>query len=96
MTKIFVTRAYLHRLRNEVPFQPLFRQLRWPHKRVGNQLRFVCPVCRESQTCVNPATNLARCFRCQRNWNPIDFTITVTNCDFPQAVAQLEPLLPKS
>jgi hypothetical protein len=94
MTKVFVTRAYLHRLRNEVPFQLLFRKLGWSHKRVGIQLRFVCPVCSESQTSINPATNLARCFRCQRNWNPIDFTITVTNCEFLQAIAQLEELLP--
>lgn len=94
MKKVFITRAYLYRLRNEVPFGPLFRQLGWPHKRVGNQLRFVCPVCRESQTSVNPATNLARCFRCELNWNPIDFTIKVTSCEFTQAIAQLEELLP--
>lgn len=96
MNKVFITRAYLHRLRNEVPFQPLFRQLGWPHKRVGDQLRFVCPVCTESQSSINPATNLARCFRCQRNWNPIDFTMTVTNCEFLEAIAQLEELLPKN
>lgn len=94
MKKVFITRAYLYRLRNEVPFGPLFRKLGWPHKRVGNQLRFVCPVCGESQTSVNPATNLARCFRCELNWNPIDFTIKATNCEFTQAIAQLEELLP--
>lgn len=56
--------------------------------------RFVCPTCNELQIRVNPATNLARCFRCQHNWNPIDFTMTITNCEFLQAVAQLEDLLP--
>jgi hypothetical protein len=96
MTKIFLTRAYLWRLRNEVPFQQLFRKLRWPHKRVGTQLKFVCPNCSESQSDINPANNLARCFRCERNWNPIDFTITVTQCEFLEAVAQLDGLLPKN
>jgi hypothetical protein len=95
MTRIIITRAYLYRLRNEVPFAGLFRKLDWPHKRVGAQLRFVCPVCSEHQTSVNPTTNLARCFRCQLNWNPIDFTKTVTNCEFLQAVAQLDDLLPR-
>lgn len=94
MTRVIITRAYLYRLRNEVPFAGLFRKLDWPYKRVGAQLRFVCPTCSELQTSVNPATNLARCFRCQRNWNPIDFTMTITNCEFLQAVAQLEDLLP--
>jgi len=61
---------------------------------VGNQLRFVCPVCQESQTSVNNRTNLARCFRCELNWNPIDFTMTATNCEFRQAVPELEDLLP--
>ena len=96
MNNVLITRAYLHRLRNEVPFGPLFRQLDWPHKRVGEQLRFVCPVCSESQTAINPTTNLARCFRCQRNWNPIDFTMTVTNCEFLAAIAQIDELLPKN
>ena len=94
MTKVFITRAYLVRLRNEVPFQGLFRQLGWSHKRVGTQLRFVCPICSETQTSINPATNLARCFRCERNWNPIDFTMTVTSCEFLEAIAQLDGLLP--
>lgn len=92
--KDFLTRAYLRRLRNEVPLAQLFRQLNWPHKRVGLQLRFVCPRCSETQTSVNHRTNLARCFRCQQNWNPIDFTIAVTDCQFREAIAQLADLLP--
>ena len=94
MTKTFLTRAYLRRLRNEIQFHKLFRQLGWPFKREGVQLKFVCPVCNESQTSINPATNLARCFRCERNWNPIDFTMITTGCEFRQAIAQLEDLLP--
>jgi hypothetical protein len=35
---------------------------------------------------------LARCFRCQRNWNPIDFTMEVTSMDFLETVAFLEGL----
>lgn len=94
LNKDFLTRDYLRRLRNEVSFTKLFHQLGWPHKRVGHQLRFVCPVCQESQTSVNDRTNLARCFRCELNWNPIDFTMAATNCEFRQAVAQVDDLLP--
>ena len=48
----------------------------WPWKRrADGVIQFVCPECSESQTSVNPKTNLARCFRCERNWNPIDFTM---------------------
>jgi DNA primase len=94
MKRVIITRAYLRRLRNEVPFPGLFRKLNWPHKRVGTQLSFVCPACSEHQTSVNPATNLAHCFHCNRYWNPIDFTMTITNCEFLQALAQIEDLLP--
>jgi hypothetical protein len=43
---------------------------------------------------VNPKTNLGRCFRCERNYNPIDFVIEVQASDFRSAVAYLLPLLP--
>jgi hypothetical protein len=40
-----------------------------------------------------PRTNLARCSRCQRNFNPLDFVMVVQDCDFLQAVAYLQPYL---
>jgi len=81
-------------MRNEIDFRRLFHYLRWPHRQADGKLTFVCPTCSESQTSVNPKTNLARCFRCQQNWNPIDFTMQVHNIEFLEAVGQLEPLLP--
>lgn len=88
-----IRRDQLRRLRNEIPFQLLFRRLNWTSKKsTSGQLVFPCPLCNESSTAVNPRTNLARCFRCQRNWNPIDFTMEVTSMDFLETVAFLEGL----
>ncbi len=84
----------LRRLRNEIDFPRLFANLRWPHKRRNNQLPvFACPLCRETQSAVNPRTNLARCFHCETNFNPIDFTMAVQHCSFVDAVHYLEAWL---
>ncbi len=91
--RIIITRPHLRRLRNEVDFSHLFRHLRWSFRRTDGKLNFVCPQCSESQTCVNPKTNLARCFRCERNWNPIDFTMEVHRIEFLEAVGLIECLL---
>lgn len=81
---------YLRSLRNEISFADLFGALHWPHKQRNRQLVFVCPLCRETQSAVNPRTNLARCFRCEQNFNPIDFTMAARECDFVAAVQYLE------
>lgn len=94
--RTILTRDYLRRMRNEIDFGHLLHYLRWPHRRTNGKLTFVCPTCSESQTSVNPKTNLARCFRCEKNWNPIDFAMQVYNIAFLEAVGQLEPLLPRS
>ncbi len=49
---------------------------------------------KEFNTAVNPKTNLGSCFRCERNYNPIDFVIEVQACNFREAIAYLSPLLP--
>ena len=51
------------------------------------------PICEDANTATNPRTNLARCFRCQRNFNPIEFVMAVQGCEFLDAVACLEPHL---
>jgi DNA primase len=83
----------LHRLRNEIPIDWLIGYLRWPHKRRSGQFVFVCPVCRESESDVNPKTNLGRCFHCEQNFNPIEFTMAVEVVGFVEAVEFLKPLL---
>lgn len=42
---------------------------------------------------VNERTNLGRCFQCQVNWNPIDFTVETRELDFKTAVLILGDLL---
>jgi hypothetical protein len=90
----YFSRELLWRLRNQIDFSGLFHRLNWPHKRREGQLAFLCPHCRETDSDVNPRTNLARCFQCQTNFNPIDFTIAVRECDFVEAVQYLTPFLP--
>lgn len=87
--------ALLHRLRNDISWPSLLRQLDWPHKRRAGQLAFLCPCCHEYQSAVNPRTNLGRCFACETNFNPIDLTMVVQGCDFVTAVQYLKPLLPR-
>lgn len=90
----YFTDEHLRRLRNEISFAQLFRALNWPHKQRDGQLAFVCPRCGEYRSAINPRTNLARCFHCQTNFNPIDFLMVAKPCDFVQAVSLLEPWLP--
>ena len=79
----------LWQLRNKIPFPPLLESLNWPHKSRGGQLTFVCPTCGESRSDLNPQENLVRCFHCETNFNPIDFTMAARGCDFVDAVHYL-------
>ena len=55
-----------------------------------------CPRRGEFLTVVHPRTNLARCFRCEVNFNTIDLTMSIKECDFVAAVYHLQSLLPPS
>jgi DNA primase len=77
----------LRTLRNDISIADLLSQrLHLPNKYRDSFLRFLCPVCNEFDTAVNPKTNLARCFRCSKNFNPIDLVMTVRKCSFLDAV----------
>ena len=89
-----IRRDRLRQLRNEIDFRSLFRNLGWTRRREDSVTRFVCPECRESHTSMNPQTILARCFRCERNGSPIDFTMTVARMDFIETVDYLESMCP--
>ncbi len=81
----------LRSLRNDISIDKLITgDLAIPSKVRYGHLRFLCPICGEFNTATNPKTNLARCFRCQRNFNPIDLVMTVNRCDFLQAVRHLD------
>jgi len=92
-----LSKAYLRRLRNDIPIRTLIADvLDIPWKIADGRFRFLCPHCGEFDTATHPETNLARCFRCQRNFNPIDITMTHNRHDFLQAVAFLDHYLPNT
>lgn len=85
---------FLRRLRNEIPIRTVIDALSIPHKNRDGYFRFLCPVCDFTHTGVNPEANLARCFRCERNFNPIELVMAAELTDFVLAVSYLAPLLP--
>lgn len=92
-----MTRRYskekLTALRNRVPIARLISDfLRLPCKVSEGHFRFLCPMCSEFLTATNPKTNLARCFRCEVNFNPIDIVMAVKCCNFREAVQLLDGL----
>jgi DNA primase len=85
---------HLRELRNRIEIIPLIAEvLELIYKTHDGRFRFMCPLCHDFDTAVNIDTNLARCFRCQRNFNPIDMVMTVKRYSFMQAVRYLEPIL---
>ncbi len=92
MAKTQYTRNELFILRNHIPVEALIQQLGIPSKMSEGCFRFCCPVCRDFDTGVNPATNLARCFRCERNYNTIDLVMWVKKSDFIHSVKFLKTI----
>jgi len=84
----------LFELRNAIPVRRLIRdELQIPSKISEGVFRFLCPVCHEFQTATHPATNLARCFRCEKNFNTIDLVMVVEGLDFKESVVFLKQIL---
>ena len=95
--KRHVPAELLKQLRNQININDVITTiLDIPHKYCDGRLRFVCPLCSEALTATNPKTNLARCFRCQINFNPIDMVIAVNNFSFLESVVFLKPFLVSS
>ena len=93
MRKKFSSRE-LFELRNNIPVEMLIKdQLQLPSKIRDGFFRFLCPMCNEFQTAVNPATNLARCFRCEKNFNTIDIAMAWRNIGFLDSVKYLQTIL---
>lgn len=87
----------LHQLRNDLDVAALIRDvLAVPSSVRDGIFRFQCPCCHGSDCATNPQTNLARCFHCQRNFNPIDLVMAVQRRGFVDAVEFLRPLLPQA
>ena len=84
----------LYELRNSIPINVLIEtQLGIPAKLSEGVFRFLCPLCNEFQTAVNPKTNLSRCFRCERNFNTIDMVMICRNTSFVDSVRYLQTIL---
>lgn len=89
-----ITPQLLFSLRNHIPIDVLITKvLLLPCKESEGYWRFLCPICQEFRTAANKRTNLARCFLCQKNFNPIDIVMVVQSCNFLEAVAFLKLVL---
>lgn len=81
------TDEQLRQVRNGVPVRLVIEALlQLPYKEIEGVYRFLCPVCREFETGINPHTNLARCFRCKKNFNPIELVMADKGLSFVQSV----------
>lgn len=84
----------LYRLRNSILIDVLIKkELAMPSKISEEFFRFLCPLCNEFQTAVNPKTNLGRCFRCEKNFNTIDMVMAWHKTGFVDSVKYLQTIL---
>jgi len=82
---------FLRMLRNDIPIDKVIVDLlNLELRNSSKMLRFRCPLCQGFHTATNHETNLARCFDCRENFNPIDLIMTVGNCGFLDAVEFLK------
>jgi hypothetical protein len=92
MTRRFSS-GELKLLRNRVPIdrvvETLFGTCIQDSKR-----RFACPICGGLDTSVNASHNLARCFSCHRNFNPIDLVMHQLKICFVDGVKWLQSRMP--
>lgn len=78
-------------VRNQIPIDAVITEmLRLDIRHADTFLRFRCPLCGNFHTATNAKTNLARCFDCEKNFNPIDLVMEVTQCSFVEAVERLQ------
>ena len=81
-------------MRNKIPAAILIEKvLRIPSRTTEGVFRFLCPLCNEFTTAVNSKTNLARCFRCKKNFNTIDLVMLVKKMDFVNTIGFLKDYL---
>ena len=85
---------FLRKLRNDIPIEPLIAEIlkiQWKYSE--GYFRFRCPICNDFNTATKKETNLARCFRCKQNYNPIDIVMIYANLNFLDTVKFLKPVL---
>ena len=84
------TDGFLKRLRNDIDIDLVIKRLRLETRSSQKIFRFRCPLCHGFHTATNPKTNLARCFDCKVNFNPIDLVMETTGCNFIDSVEFLK------
>ena len=88
------SKNFLRMLRNEIPIAILISDLLKMENKVSEgYFRFLCPICSEFNTATNQKTNLARCFRCEKNFNTIDMVMQVKRVGFIDAVEYLNEIV---
>lgn len=80
-------------LRNRVPIDRVMETL-FGTSIQGSNRRFVCPICGGFDTSVNAGHNLARCFSCRRNFNPIELVMHQLKISFVDSVKWLQSRTP--
>jgi hypothetical protein len=78
-------------LRNRVPINHVIETML--SVATGNDngnLVFACPVCHGMNTGINAKHNLARCFDCRQNFNPIEFVMHQLHLGFVDSVKWLK------
>jgi DNA primase len=78
-------------LRNKIPINHVIETML--SVATGNdngKLSFACPVCRAVNTAINTNHNLARCFDCRQNFNPIEFVMHQLHLSFVDSVKWLK------
>lgn len=82
---------FLRMIRNQIPIEKVIvTMLHLEVRHTSKRLRFRCPRCYNFHTDTNRNTNLARCFECKENFNPIDMVMAVGDCSFVDAVEYLK------
>jgi DNA primase len=85
------SREELYSLRNDIPIDRVIKHaLDIPCRISEGGFRFLCPLCNDFNTAVNPATNLARCFCCKKNLNTIDLVMMITQSSFVHSIRFLK------
>lgn len=88
----YIPAHHLRALRNRVAVVDVISQLGIPTRRSGARTAFRCPQCGGFPTATLPTTNLARCFRCQKSFNPIEIVMAERHVSFLDAVRYLEAI----
>ena len=94
MTRRFSSEE-LHGLRNRVPIEQVLETLRVRYEKDSNdKLSFSCPICGGWDTAIHAAHNLARCFSCRKNFNPIELVMHQLKTGFVDSVKWLQDRMP--